>query len=78
MEGREVNLNLDNVFKYTVFFLEITPKCLILMVHKTKMIYSVNIVQLDLKLNPKTGLNHPTPLHPTPPHHKLFYGFQAP
>ena len=23
--GREVNLNLDNVFKYTVFVLEITP-----------------------------------------------------
>ena len=25
VEGRVVNLNLDNVFKYTVFFLEITP-----------------------------------------------------
>ena len=23
--GRVVNLNLENVFKYTVFFLEITP-----------------------------------------------------
>ena len=27
------------------------------------------IVQLDLKLNPKIGLNHhPTPLHSNPPH----------
>ena len=26
VEGREVNLNLDNVFKYTGVFLEITPK----------------------------------------------------
>ena len=24
--GRGVNLNLDNVFKYTVFFLDVTPK----------------------------------------------------
>ena len=26
--GREVNLNLDNVHKYTVFFFDGTPKCL--------------------------------------------------
>ena len=34
------------------------------------------IVQLDLKLNPKIGLNHHH--YQTPPHHKHFLGFLAP
>ena len=86
--GREVHFNLDNVNKYTVFFLDVTPNAEDTVwfgegggVVSKKFIVKTqrNSTQLNSKAT-SVGVRHSSHVfHPTPPHptttHKLFNHF---